>query len=261
MTDNPYAAPAASMEPASSPEAFQLREPRGVSAGRGVAWISEGFAHFKQDPGQWILVCIVGFVLMIVLSIVPLINTISTLLTYVWIGGLMLGCRAQDEGKPMTLSYLFAGFQQKFGSLLLLGLIVTIAGVVLALVALGPMFSQMFSAAMSANPEANQEFIDNFSMSNVLLPVLIAMLFFIPLLMAIYFAPMLIVLNDVPVGRAMSLSFKGCLKNIVPFLIYGIVFFILYILAAIPLLLGLLVLMPTAFGSMYRAYKDIYIES
>ena len=90
---------------------------------------------------------------------------------------------------------------------------------------------------------------------------LIAMLFSIPLYMAVWFTPALMVLNDVPMFRAMKLSFIGCLKNILPFLLYFIIGFVLYLLSAIPLLLGLLVSVPVLMASIYTSYTDIYIES
>lgn len=49
------------------------------------------------------------------------------------------------------------------------------------------------------------------------LKMLLYMLISIPFMMAIWFAPALIAINDVPVIEAMKLSFKGCLKNMVPF--------------------------------------------
>jgi hypothetical protein len=43
-----------------------------------------------------------------------------------------------------------------------------------------------------------------------------------------------------------------------PFLLYGIVFFIAAIIASIPLMLGWLVLGPLLAASIYTAYRDIY---
>ena len=59
----------------------------------------------------------------------------------------------------------------------------------------------------------------------------------------------------------MKESFSGCLKNIVPFLLYGVVLFVAAIVAAIPLGLGWLVLGPVIAGSLYASYRDIYFTS
>ena len=94
----------------------------------------------------------------------------------------------------------------------------------------------------------------------VMLFILVLFALLLPISMATWFAPALIVLHDVPVLQAMLLSFKGALRNIIPFLLYGIVLLVLTAIAMIPLGLGLLVLGPVIFASIYAAYKDIFEE-
>jgi uncharacterized membrane protein len=67
-----------------------------------------------------------------------------------------------------------------------------------------------------------------------------------------------VVLRGLAPVAAIKESFVGCLKNVVPFLIYGIVLLVLGIVAAIPLGLGWLVLGPVAIASIYVSYRDIY---
>ena len=76
--------------------------------------------------------------------------------------------------------------------------------------------------------------------------------------MAIWFAPTLILFDNVQAIDAMKQSFAACLKNIVPFLIYGVIAFVLNIIAAIPFGLGYLVLLPVLVCSLYMSYKDIF---
>ena len=59
----------------------------------------------------------------------------------------------------------------------------------------------------------------------------------------------------------MGQSFRACLKNIVPFLLYGIVFFFLFVLAAIPLGLGFLVVIPVLIASIYTSYRDVFYRA
>ena len=60
--------------------------------------------------------------------------------------------------------------------------------------------------------------------------------------------------------ESMKQSFSGCLKNIVPFLVYGVVFLVLGVLASLPIFLGWLVLGPMLSASVYTSYKDIYLK-
>ncbi|MES9846088.1 MAG: BPSS1780 family membrane protein, partial [Candidatus Sedimenticola sp. 6PFRAG5] len=94
----------------------------------------------------------------------------------------------------------------------------------------------------------------------MILPVAVAMLFFFPLLMAYWFAPALVALDGVSAVTAMKLSFLGCLKNILPFLVYGLATTVLGLLAAIPFFLGLLVFVPVITASIYTGYRDIYFD-
>jgi len=87
---------------------------------------------------------------------------------------------------------------------------------------------------------------------------LVMMGLMIPIVMAVWFAAPLVMFHERGALDAMKESFAGCLKNIVPFLVYGVIFLLLAIVASIPLALGWLVLGPVAAASIYTAYRDIY---
>jgi uncharacterized membrane protein len=90
------------------------------------------------------------------------------------------------------------------------------------------------------------------------LSLLLALALAVPVYMAIWFAPALIMFHDVKPLDAMKLSFFACLKNIVPFLLYGIILMVLCVVASIPFGLGFLVLGPVIVGSIYAGYRDIF---
>jgi uncharacterized membrane protein len=69
------------------------------------------------------------------------------------------------------------------------------------------------------------------------------------------------VIADLDVGKALTTSFSACLKNIVPFLVWGVMALLLGILATIPILLGWLLLGPVLMVSVYTAYRDIFYET
>jgi hypothetical protein len=256
MSDNPYQTPDAELETIGTAGELKLGQPKSVSPGRGWGWIADGFGYFKKSPGAWIGAVVVWFVIVLVLNLIPLIGQLAFMLTaYVWMAGFMLGCRDQDEGKGFQFTHLFAGFSNKVGKLILLSVVVAVISMAVMFMTMGSMYFSM----ITGDPAASQEIMNDFA--GFWLSILFAMLIMLPLMMAIWFAPALIVLNDVSIGEAMKLSFIGCLKNIVPFLIYGVIGIILYVVAMIPLLLGLLVLGPVIIASIYVGYKDIFIES
>src|SRR6185436_6154227 len=90
-----------------------------------------------------------------------------------------------------------------------------------------------------------------------LLAVLLILALMLPLFMAIWFAPPLVVFQGLGAIEAMKASFTGCLRNVMPFLLYGVVLLIFGVLASIPMGLGWLVLLPVTAASIYTAYRDI----
>ena len=66
--------------------------------------------------------------------------------------------------------------------------------------------------------------------------------------------------HDLDPITAIKASFLACLKNVLPFLVWGIVMFVFSMLATIPLLLGWLLLGPVMMASLYLSYRDAFYE-
>lgn len=255
---NPYATPKAHVEDqAQAMEAGALREtPQSVDAGQGLAWISEGWRLFSASKGAWIGILIVYIVLLLVSSFIPFA---SNVLNPILLGGIMLGCRALDQGEEMGVGHLFAGFSKNVGSLVLLGVLMLVFILVVAVIA-GVLTIGGAAGIALASGKGDPSVIAGAGAEAIILFVLVLLALGLPIMMATWFAPALIVLHDVPVLQAMLLSFKGALRNIIPFLLYGIAMLVLMLIAMIPLGLGLLVLGPVMFASIYASYKDIFEE-
>ncbi|HEX6692975.1 MAG TPA: BPSS1780 family membrane protein [Burkholderiales bacterium] len=262
MSSNPYAAPKAAVADAATPvQGNFVPGGRGVAAGRGWDWIVGGWNLFKKQPGMWIGLIIVALVIFVVMAIIPFIGSLAMMvLGPVFGGGVMLGCRALDQGGELEIGHLFAGFKEKFGNLAAVGAIYLVASVVIALV-VGLIFGAgMFALFAGSGGEPGAGAAAGAVMGSLLM-VLVMLALMIPLAMAIWFAPSLVVFNERGAIEAMKESFAGCLKNIVPFLLYGIILLVLNVVAAIPLLLGYLVFVPVAAASLYTSYRDIYYTS
>ena len=240
--------------------------PRTVDADRGLAWWSEAWRLFTPAVGVWLLIAILLFILNLVLALIPLVGHVAGQLLFpIFAGGLMLGCRAVDRGEPLTVGHLFAGFGTRTGPLFIVGLIYTAIAVAIAVVVFG-LLLLFFGAAIVSQLWHLQDLQDPLAMTSMfggmLLAILVGMLVFLllylPLLMAVWFAPALVVLRGVEPLEAMRLSFSGSLRNIVPFLVYGLIGVVLAIVATIPLALGWLVLGPVTIASLYTSYCDIY---
>lgn len=228
---------------------------RGVAAGRGWDWIASGWELFKKQIGMWIALLILFIVVMAVIAVVPVLGGIaSTLLTPVFSAGLFVAAKAVDEGRSLEFGQLFAGFREPFVKLVLVGAIYLGIALTIALVVGFATGVSILAIAAGTVPEIATVA----AALTVVLAVLVMLALLLPVIMAIWFAPPLVAFHGRGAIEAMQESFLGCLKNIVPFLVYGVVFMVLGILASIPLGLGWLVLGPVLAASAYTSYKDIF---
>ncbi|HEX9672046.1 MAG TPA: BPSS1780 family membrane protein [Burkholderiales bacterium] len=228
---------------------------RAVGAGQGWAWIADGFGLFKKAPGIWIALVVILFVILIVLAFIPLLGAVATfLLMPVFIGGLILGCRALQGGGELEMGHLFAGFDKAHaGNLIVLGAL-AIGGWIIVML---PVVAIVGAGAVVGLIRGDVAGVAAMG-GSLMLAWLVALALSIPIYMALWFAPALVVLRRMAPVAAIRESFLGCLKNIVPFLVYSIVFLVLGIVASIPLGLGWLVLGPVTVASVYTAYRDIF---
>lgn len=237
----------------SSPSA----EARSVDAGRALAWLQQGWTLFLRNPGIWVVIGLVLLIIQAVLALIPVIGSIaSCLLSPVFIGGLLLGCRALDNGGQLRFDHLFAGFSGSAGPLVTVGAL--FAGGMLAVGLVAFLVGGGAALGGFAMSRAHTGAGIATAFSGMLLAGLLSLALSVPLLMAYWFAPALVLFKGLPPMEAMKLSFSACLKNLMPFLIYGIVCFVLMVVAMIPLGLGLIVLFPWLMASLYASYVDIF---
>jgi uncharacterized membrane protein len=240
-----------------------LVPPRTVDAGRGVAWWGEAWRIFTPAVGVWLLTLLVLFVLNVVLTFIPVLGHIAGQVLFpAIVAGIMLGCRAIDQGQPMTLHHMFSGFSARGGPLLVLGLIYTALLILIAVIVFGLLFALFGAAIIDQLWHAQDSMPMSAALGKLLFALLVGVLVFLllylPLVMAIWFAPALVVFHNVDPWPAMKQSFSGCMINMLPFLLYGLIGVALAIAASIPLMLGWILLVPVSLASLYTSYCDIY---
>ncbi len=260
MASDPYAAPKARVEDVR--EAHEAHEfvaaGQSVPAGNGWQWIAQGWALFMRQPGMWILLTIAAFALFFVFGLIPLAGFIaSSLLWPVFWASFAIACRDLERGEELRFGHLFAGFRQRADRLIAIGALVLAAmAVIFALAALlaGLSVGAMFNSVLLGRPDAG------FAGAGlaVLVWMLIVLGLSLPVYMAGWFAPALVALQGLAVGDALKASLRASLKNVLPFLLYGVVLFAFAIVASIPLGLGWLALGPVTIASVYASYRDIF---
>lgn len=230
-------------------------EPRRLPAGRGFSWLGEAFEQFRRQPGTWIGISLIYLLIQFAAASMRGASLLSMLFGPVFSGGLMLACRSQETGEGPKVEQLFAGFRGgQLGQLLLLsviyiggGICAVLVGALLAIVGFG------LSPANLSDSGVPDDYV-----LPLLLVLLVVLALIIPLMMGMWLSPALIVLRGLAPVAAFKLSFRACLVNFVPLLLYGLLGLLIAIVATIPLGLGWLVAMPVFTISVFSGYRDIF---
>ncbi len=260
MTDphdeNLFKAPAARVHDYTPPEQGTfLPGGRRVPAGHGLNWLGGGWSLFRRAPGVWIGITVAFVVIVILLGFVPIANLLASVLAPVFVGGILIGCRALHDGDDLNFGHLFAGFTGgHLGNLVLVG-VIYLAGVMLIGLTVGILSALLIGGAgLSAIGQLSMA-----ALPPLLLLMLVAAAMTVPLAMAVWYAPALVVFHQVGAFEAMTTSFGVALRNFMPFFVYGLAFLVLAVLATLPFGLGWLVLTPVTFATVYVSYRDMFI--
>jgi uncharacterized membrane protein len=259
MATDPYAAPRARVAdvPSAAPGGRFIPDGQAVAAGNGWQWLVDAWGLFKRQPGMWIAILVVFLVIVVLLNFIPFVGGLAAaLLAPVFAGGIVRGCQAVNDGGTLEIGHLFAGFRENTGRLVMIGVFNLVAWIVILLVIFVLVGGSMFALMMGGGDAGAAR--GAAAGTSMLLGILIALALSIPVYMALWFAPALVTLNDLEPVQALKTSFSACLKNIVPYLLYGVILFALAIVASIPFGLGWLVLGPVLAISVYTAYRDIF---
>ncbi|MBF0225015.1 MAG: hypothetical protein HQK76_06125 [Desulfobacterales bacterium] len=268
----------------------KLIEPQQVNAMRGWAWIVDGFKLYKPNKWIWILNILILSVISLLIILIPFGDIILQLFFPVFIGGIMSGCYAQNNGYSLKVKHLFTGFNDNISSLMIIGgfnllgtIIIVSFIVILGIIVNGSDFLKVIATLQEGN-QINPETARQLIIFGII-AFLVGVALFTPLIMATWFAPVLITLHSLRPLSAIRLSFMGCVRNMLSYLVYGLVFLIILLTPLIiPMGLAFLVktssifisiillfmalyfclmffvMIPTCFASIYFSYKDIFLK-
>jgi hypothetical protein len=185
----------------------------------------------------------------------------------------MNGCRAVDRNLPVAVDIVWSGFKRNLPNLLRLGAVYLLCEIAIALILVlgfGASFGEIVGTSVveGERPPGGQ----------ALPPILfVALGLTVPLILAFWFAPILVAWHDVGVVKAVFFSAVAVLRNWTAFFVYGAS--AVLISSLIPSVFGLLggaggamatismlaalmvlafVLMPTLFASIYVSYRDVF---
>ena len=195
-------------------------------ARRGVVWLSRAYAMFRAAPLAWLVLLAAYYVLVAMAELGPwpaIGKLAASVLKPVFAVGFLAAAWSQERGGSPRLSDLLRGFRSNLRALLPLG-IVFVLGMSVAFIATAAIDGGLLLGMISGVQPPSDEAIDS---ERVQLAMLFGMLCALPTLLALWFAPALVVFNDAGALTALATSFRAALANWKPVAVFGmmIVFF------------------------------------
>lgn len=253
----PNPSPAASDAGASSPYG------RILGAGRGTEWWVRGWRLFAKSPWIWIAITLTWIVIMAAVNQIPFAGPLAVTLFYpVLFAGVLLGARELDRGGQLRFDHLFACVNDRARPLLVLAAVLLAGWLAVWLLATSILVGIAGVGTLGSLLAGNDALLGLAALSalgiGAVVTLLLTALVSVPLIMAGWFAPPLVLFRgDDPVA-ALKTSLFAAVRNTGPFLVYGLIGLALMVAATIPFGLGWLVLMPVSAASLYAAYEDIF---
>jgi hypothetical protein len=202
---------------------------------RGIAWLVESYRMFAQHRLAWIGLLLGYYLALLFIDLLPWIGVLlAPMLKPVLSIGFLAAAWTQERGGKPAIRMLLRGFGSNLAALLPLG-IVFVIGISVALGATtlidgGQLLDMLYGAAPAgdADPAAAARHVQaTLGMPRVQLAMLFGALCALPTLMALWWAPALVVFQDARLGAALRASFRAALANWRPAVRYAIGVFIM----------------------------------
>lgn len=247
-----------------------------LPAERGWQWLVQGYALFRRQPALIGLMVMSYWLSLILFNILPVIGPIVASLVMPGLSvGVLTACRNLDRGLPVAPGLFIQPLKDNPKPLMWLGgiyLLCTLSVLALASVADGGTLLNSLITGKPLDDAAIEE-------GGILMAAQLALLFMTPVLMAYWYAPVLVAWHQLSVSKALFFSFIACLRNWRAFLVYslglvGVAAFLPGIVIGLvsglfPAAAGfitslltlplLMVLAPTVFASFYISYRDVFV--
>lgn len=197
-----------------------------VPIGEGWNWFVIAILAARKQLFRLFLFVMFYTLTMGFLSVLPVIGVVFAAL-FMPFGTILLGYGVRDalHDKVPSFACLRQGFENPYirKNLLFIGLVFATALIFLSI--LYDFLSASYTAkwVIDANNRVDwQSVAQNFPW----IPIGIVVLLYIPVLMATWFSPMLAIEKHMTWGKSLFYSFFGCLKNILPIIMLGLVIII-----------------------------------
>ncbi|PHM40174.1 membrane protein [Xenorhabdus mauleonii] len=192
-----------------------LPEGQKITVNAAIDSISDAWNLISPKLGIWILLGIIYSVISLGLEFVPYLAFIlSNILEPILIAGIISICHTQKTTGKAEIGRLFYGFQYKFSSLLVVGLVafgINLIGYTFsALIDGDDLYQVVFGDIYS---DINLIFSNEDSSSSSFLSLFFGIITLFLSVAYTFFAPALIIFNDFSVKKSLLVSYNAVCKN------------------------------------------------
>lgn len=252
-----------SVRPPQEPETEErlLDQPAARDVLRGAAWVYEAFLLLREYPAAWAVIALVlyaGELLgkWLVVYTAGIGGAVYVMFMLFKAGGIAMAASAQEyEEKPPGIADLFMIFDNKIFDFVLLLVFMALFAAAWAFLLFG-IAGTLLDGGLTASPLA---------------VVVLSVFWLVSVQMLLGFAPVLVFLQDESPFAAVLLSAKAALLNILPLLLNGLIFVLIWTpallltarangIASYMMLAAVLAVNMLSYLSTYAAYRDIWFE-
>jgi hypothetical protein len=178
----------------------------------GVSWAKESLAIFKQAPRKWMLLALAYLAIFLIIPSIPGLQIFAFVTILFWpviIVVLIRYYRNAEYQKVEKLADIMQLIQPKMKKLLRLGFVNLLYSILVSIVLSADL--QALEQIMLKQTELTDQ--EKLAAFETMMPVFLKLaLMFIPLMMAVWYAPMLIAFNDYSVMKSLKSSIAGSIQ-------------------------------------------------
>ena len=213
---------------------------------RGFDWLRVSYQLFRRAKLPWLLLVLGYYLVFVAIKLVPFVGGLAAVVMKpVFSVAFLAAAWSQERGTRPSPRQLFDGFRSNLWALLPLGVVLLIgmslAVGATALIDGGRLVDVLLDPAPAGLDQdaAAKRLADTLADPRVQLGMLFGALCALPTILALWWAPALVVFQDAGVGTALRASLRACLANWSALLRYGIAVF--FFTAVLPSLLILVI--------------------
>ena len=217
------------------------------------------FLLFRAQPAGWLALLATWLLASLGLLIIPFIGgAIFGILQPGFFASFVIAARDQESGLPVGAHQLLAAFRFNGKALITIGSITLLTNLlvfgIIAMLGL-PLTMQAGADGVPDMAAFSRELQGKEWIAWLGLALSLAVKG------VLWFTCALLALNQMPASHAIRWSFFALVANFMPMLVFAALMMAIFVLAAIPLLLGMFIAMPVFAIVHYVSYRDLFRAS